>query len=647
LSSALREVKRSSSAKTIIVPQTKTQLAIVVGFEYHVDVFCRKMNAHKTTWQFFACPASRAGIFRALFKLGAANALISFAGPAPHPILLAAARAMKIPVFVIWAGTDVVRVLERPEKITASLRAELTHLAVAPWLVGELKQAGITAHYVPIIGVTANRSVPMPQDKFRVLTYLPEPRRDFYGRRHVYEVANRSPDVEFLVVGPGSCDAYAPSNVTFCGWVPDITPLLDRCTMLLRVPEHDGMSLIVLEALARGRYVAWRYAIPGVRQVQDPNDTLKYMEDLKATFRAGSLSQNLAGLDYMETVYNEECVTTGVTQFLDQSIGGVTRRLRCTRNVAIFGLDIFATDVANLNNNLQTNWNAQVLQFGTRYETVGSLYNLARSDVLYSVGTPMLNRPTRLVAKLLKKPRVVHWVGSDIELARRNPAIIKEMQGAGITHVTEVDWEAEELRGLGISAEIAPLPPRFLCLGRIPDLPADFTVLAYLPASRPDFYGKLELEFLVRALADQPVKFVIVGGGQIDGSIDADIRFLGWRYSLEDVYAMATVLFRFTPRDGLSLMVLEALSFGRYVLWSKKFPFSKHVTRVEEAAIALQALCERHHSRTLRPQADAAEFVKKIYDRERCIGRLTRTWGAACSGAATASKPALRNSLTS
>src|ERR1700737_2164 len=127
--------------------------AVVVGFDYHVGIFCKKMNAHAESWRFLAYPSTKLGLLRALLRVRSADALISFGGPTPHPILRAAARARKIPIFVIWAGTDVVRVLAAPEGVSLAQRAEITHLAVAPWLVEELRQAGINAQYMPIIGV--------------------------------------------------------------------------------------------------------------------------------------------------------------------------------------------------------------------------------------------------------------------------------------------------------------------------------------------------------------------------------------------------------------------------------------------------------------------------------------------------------------
>src|SRR5579864_1653733 len=192
------------------VKRDTMRTAVVVGFDYHVNEFCRKTNAHAISWRFLPFPSTKWGLLRALLRIRNADALIRFGGPAPQSTLMAAARVRNVPVFVIWAGSDVTLVLEHPDKLPQAKRTEITHLAVAPWLADELKRAGIYAKYIPIIGVNSALGNPIPKNQFNVLTYLPGPRRDFYGKPHVYDVARRLPDINFLIVGPGPPDASAP-----------------------------------------------------------------------------------------------------------------------------------------------------------------------------------------------------------------------------------------------------------------------------------------------------------------------------------------------------------------------------------------------------------------------------------------------------
>jgi len=601
---------------------------VVVGFDYHVGVFCRKMNAHSTAWRFLAYPSTRIGLLRALFRIGRAKALIRFGGPAPHPLLMAAARVCKVPIFVIWAGSDVTLVLDQPSKLTQAKRSEITHLAVAPWLADELKQAGIKAQYIPIIGLNTAIGTDVPRE-FNVLTYLPGPRRDFYGKAHVYEVARRLPDTNFLIVGPGAPDSSAPSNVRFLGWLKDITPVLDQCTVVLRVPEHDGMSLVVLEALAHGKFVVWKYLIPGVKQVTSIFDTCQYLDQLRVRFAERSLGYNSPGVEFIAKMYDERQVTVGVQRFLDQIVDQANQKQEASRHIAIAGLEFFAADLAFLTNKFQTGWKADVLQFETRYEMIGSLLSLAKSDALYTVGTPALGRAVSIITSLMSKPRIVHWVGSDILVARRDQKVAASLRKPGVTHLTEVGWESEELRSLGIHATIAPLPPRFSCAGSVPPLPRQLTLLTYLPATRADFYGRQELELMIRAFRGKPVKFLIVGGGTLDATRDAVVENLGWCYSLADVYPKVSALFRFTPRDGLSLMVLESLSFGRFVLWTKNFPFVNQVSSSVAAIEVLNKLLDLNEQGMLTPQVDAAQFIQKEYDRKKCIDQIASAWDAA------------------
>jgi len=603
------------------------RIAAVVGFKHQVDAFCQQMNAHATAWKFVSFDA-RSPLLLAPLRLRNVDVLIRLAGPGPHPLLLATAEALRIPVFVVWVGTDVERLRDHTFKVPHARRTRLAHLAIAPWLVDELRQVGVDAQYVPILGVTPSPRE-IPRETFEVLSYLPEPRRSFYGRSHVYEVARQLPHTLFNVVGAGEADPSAPRNVRFHGWLKSVGPLLDQCSVLLRVPDHDGMSFMVLEALARGRYVLWKQPLQGVIQVTTPDDSLRALRELETRWAARSLDYNKPGVDFIATHYEERRVAHGVERFIQQTVEDASSQ----RQIAITGFDLFCTDVANLNNRMRTGWNAQVVQFDSKYGTVGSLCDVAKSDVWYTIGMLGTQPTMRLFASLTKKPRVMHWVGTDIEVARRKLDLIRPLRRRSVTHLTEIEWEADELRALGIEANIAPLPPRFLSTDPVPPLPSTFTVLAYLPESRTEYYGKRELEQVIRVFRGRQVKFLIVGGGRVEAPAGADLENLGWLFSLKDTYANSSALLRFTPRDGLSLMVLEALAFGRHVLWSKQFPFVRQVLTIDQIIDAIEGLLTLHERGQLQPQLEAVDYVRRAYSREKCIEKIVSFWELARKGA--------------
>ncbi|MFN2461960.1 MAG: hypothetical protein ABR591_14985, partial [Candidatus Velthaea sp.] len=78
-----------------------------------------------------------------------------------------------------------------------------------------------------------------------IITYLPEPRRDFYGRERIIAIAQHFPDVPIIVTGAGAPDEGAPSNMRYVGQA-DVGPLIDRATVLVRLCDHDGMATMVL-----------------------------------------------------------------------------------------------------------------------------------------------------------------------------------------------------------------------------------------------------------------------------------------------------------------------------------------------------------------------------------------------------------------
>ena len=608
--------------------------ALVVGYDYHAGPLAKLINQHGSTWAFEAYPASMAGIMQAFVRLRCADALIVFGGPAPPPALGIAAKHFGLTTCVQWAGSDVSAVTKSPLHAGLAARAGYHHFAVAPWLVDELCEIGIRAEMVRVAGIAIDEPPhPLPE-RMRVVSYLPHPRRRFYGRDFVYDVARALPDVAFLVVGAGTPDLSAPANVEFAGFVADFQAVLDASTLLLRAPGHDGMSRMVLEALARGRYVAWTHDLPGVQRVTHPAAAIAYARELDALQRAGALQPNLIGYGYIAREYGEHDVARAYEARLSALAGSPSGERRKLRRVAVSGLDLFVSQIAELAHERQDAWIMNVMRFDTKLQVFTSCVALAFSDVWYDIGNAAQNRWLQLVARITRKPRVIHWVGTDILVARTQPRVLESVKSGNVEHLAEVRWTIDELAGIGIDAREVPLPPSIEASAVAPPLPAHFTILCYVPAARSDFYGKQMYERLVRRFADEQVRFIVVGGGELDVPAGADVVHAGWVASLKAIYPEVTAFIRLTPRDGLSLMVLEALSYGRHVLWGQHFPFVTPVTTYEDVEHEVSALLERHKAGTLGVQTEATAFIRARYDAGRCIGDIAAAWTRAAEQAA-------------
>jgi glycosyltransferase involved in cell wall biosynthesis len=606
--------------------------AVVVGFDYPSRYLAGLMNEHAKGWRVRAFPSTRFGMIRALWALRDADAIISFGGPGPSSAIAVSARQRHVPMIIIWAGTDVLVAANDPFRLEVTKREASLDLAVSPWLAEELQELGIPAVHERIIGVNVESTLAPLPSKFTVLTYLPSPRRTFYGEDKVYSIARAMKDVRFIVVGRGGHNPNAPPNVDFLGWVENTAPLIDASSVLLRLPEHDGQSMMVLEALAHGRHVVWNYNIPGVRSAHSAEDALDALRDLYERHVAGVLDINTVGRAYVVEKHRRVDVAASFEACLDRAVPRLLPPSNGQRKrVAITGYDLFCADVAKQIERLHSDWEAQILVPRSRLEMLTSLVQLTRADVWYSIGVPIGSRLMHRWARLLGIPRVLHWVGSDIEHVRANAPLRQRVRVATTKHLTEIDWTARELKDLGFESEILPLPLRHPATGVKP-LPERFTIMLYVPKTRRKFYGVCEYDRLLAKFAHESPRVFVVGGGHLRGQPPSvEVIDCGWRSDLRSIYEQSTVLIRCTPHDGLSLMVLEALSFGRHVIWSQPFPDAMHVTCYREVEESLRTLIERHKQGTLRAQYAAAESVRERYATERCVSGILSAFDAVCA----------------
>ncbi len=179
---------------------------------------------------------------------------------------------------------------------------------------------------------------------------------------------------------------------------------------------------------------------------------------------------------------------------------------RQRRWVGISGLPLFCGEVVRYAREYLPQWEARLIIPTSRLDTVTAILRLASCDVWYTIGGPITNRWVYLASRLLRKPHVIHWVGSDITKLRE-PWILEAVQLSNTSHLAEVKWTAAELAALGIQAKIVPLPPHH-CTAEIKPLPKRFTVLLYIPRTRAEFYGARELKKLMERLRGSDVRIL-------------------------------------------------------------------------------------------------------------------------------------------
>lgn len=233
---------------------------------------------------------------------------------------------------------------------------------------------------------------------------------------------------------------------------------------------------------------------------------------------------------------------------------------------------------------------------------------VAKADVLYLVGSRAeRGSPQDRLLRLRRKPVVIHWVGTDVQIAidehrrgRLSPRIAGKPQ-----HWCDAPWLVEELRTAGIVSEYVPLPIPIV-EAPPPPLPGTFRVLLYYPVDGFD-REVFDIETMLRLPAAFPdVHFTLIPspGGTLPGPLPANLEARGWVDDMEALYGETTALVRLTSHDGQSFMAAEALSRGRYVIWTHPMPGATRAEGFEAVAAALGDLVARHRAGKLGLNVD-------------------------------------------
>ena len=172
-----------------------------------------------------------------------------------------------------WVGTDVLLALEEGsarEIARKVARYTTMNLAVACHLVEELAEIGIVARIAPLVSsALASAMLPWTAEAARhVLAYVPARRHDFYGGGLLSRLCERRQDTTFHILADDGEHFAGQTNVVSLGWQDDMDAVYARCGVLLRMTHHDGLPRMVLEALARGRHVIYRWPAPACRQAR-------------------------------------------------------------------------------------------------------------------------------------------------------------------------------------------------------------------------------------------------------------------------------------------------------------------------------------------------------------------------------------------
>lgn len=236
------------------------------------------------------------------------------------------ALLLKKKIIFHWVGSDILDMKawrDLGRQFSPYLVNRVTHWAEVNWTANELKELGLTSQVVPLTPADFPEEVRELPDKFVILTYLPTGKADFYGEATIVELARKFPGIVFLAVAAQTIDRNPewPPNLISVGWVDNMNEFYSEVVLMIRLTRHDGLSFMVLEALAHGRHVIWGYPLTGVYQTDgDIYRMIPFIEKLYQQHCQGELPINQVGREYVARFYRPQVVWDQISRGIDEVI---------------------------------------------------------------------------------------------------------------------------------------------------------------------------------------------------------------------------------------------------------------------------------------------------------------------------------------
>ena len=225
--------------------------------------------------------------------------------------------------------------------------------------------------------------------------------------------------------------------------------------------------------------------------------------------------------------------------------------------------------------------------------------------------------------------KVVHFVGTDVwqlyNLSLRSLKVWQSyLKNAVDVILCESDFIQNELKELGIEAQILPLPP--LKLFELKPLPKDFTVACYMPAVNREFYRPNDMIEVVKKCPD--IKFKFFGNPQQvgkDPALPDNIEYAGFVDNMETFIEECSAIMRFPIHDGLPISVLEFLLAGRYSVQSVPILHSLFVPEfsVDNVVQALQELKRL----AIEPNTIASDYWRQELNHDKFKNKILELTG--------------------
>ncbi len=218
-----------------------------------------------------------------------------------------------------WMGTDALLAMDRFKQQTIFRKYidNSYNFVDSQWLMEEVKSLEVPVEYLHFKSVTV-----IPNDKIydqiSITSYVAEKRQLFYGMDQIAEIARALPNIEFHLFGLNQADFPTTPNVHFYGWVSpeEFAEKLKVSPIFLRLTDHDGFSVSVIEALGYGCEVIWSLPFEYTHLATNAQQAIEKISMLVPKIEKLGMKPNHELIEIVQQHFNPETLTKNYIQKL-------------------------------------------------------------------------------------------------------------------------------------------------------------------------------------------------------------------------------------------------------------------------------------------------------------------------------------------
>ncbi|WP_297432233.1 hypothetical protein [uncultured Cetobacterium sp.] len=263
-------------------------------------------------------------LLKDIYKISKANILYTTFWGIPckkNSVYLKIAKLLNKKVVCHWIGSDVLEALKNPKETIKLQKYIDINLTGSELLKSELLELGIKSNVENIILddiSIINNSTKLQEHG--VLVYLPTGKEEFYGGKFIQKLAIEFPKINFYIVANTNKNYLKElRNIKNIGKVSlkEMENIYNKISILIRIPEHDGLSLMLLEALARGKEVIYKYDHPYTKKATNYSELKRQFEKIIGTLP----KYNIEAVNYIEQNYKSDNYIENLHNMFKELIG--------------------------------------------------------------------------------------------------------------------------------------------------------------------------------------------------------------------------------------------------------------------------------------------------------------------------------------